>query len=65
MIVGKANGQHQSRLNLVVSDDGLHRPAAQAEDGYLRFVHDRRELPAADDGVWNKQGWHPRVAPGI
>src|SRR5208283_3357343 len=45
MVIGKAQRQHQSWLDLVVADDGLHRPAAQTKDGHLRLVHNRRELP--------------------
>src|ERR1035437_678867 len=51
MVIGKAHRQHQSRLDLVVAHDGLHRPAAQPEYGHLWLVHDWRELPAADTAL--------------
>src|ERR1035441_1553476 len=57
MVIGKPHRQHQSWLDLVLADDGLHRPAAQAEDGHLGLVHDRRELPAPDAAlVGNGEG---------
>ena len=48
VIIGKANRQHQPGFDLAVADDSLHRPTAQAEDRYLRLVHDRSEMRAAD-----------------
>src|ERR1017187_3572193 len=38
MVIGEADWQHQPRFDLIVANDGLHRPAAETEDSHLWLV---------------------------
>src|SRR6478672_560641 len=48
MIVGKAERQHQTRLEGLAVPDGLHRCAHNAEDGKLGCIDNGRKIRPTD-----------------
>ena len=51
MIIAQGDGRHQTRHDLTVAHDRLHRTAAKAEDGDFGQVHDGREMCATDGSL--------------
>ena len=48
MIIGDGKRQQQPRLDSILARHGLPGAATKSEDGHFGFVHNRREMRAAD-----------------